>query len=95
MTASAPGDAANLVLKGKACLRWLCFSQLACIVHITSKIRHLTRKRQKRTVKGLAIWISKDKAKEDKYPIEKTDIGGQKIRICLKLFSRIEEDINV
>ena len=82
-------------LRVKAYLPWWCFSQLACIVHITSKIRHLTRKRQKRTVKGLAIWISKDKAKEDKYPIEKTDIGGQKIRICLKLFSRIEEDINV
>jgi hypothetical protein len=55
----------------------------------------LTRKRQKRTVKGLAIWILKDKAKEDKHPIEKTDIGGQKIKICPKLFSRIEEDINV
>ncbi len=79
----------------KPAWRWSCFSQLACIVHIISKIRHLTRNRQKRTVKGSGNLISKDKAKEDKYPIEKTDIGGQKIRICPKLFSRIEEDINV
>ncbi len=59
------------------------FRQLACIVHIISRIRQSDQKPPKKEPqRGLAIWISKDKAKEDKYPTEKTDIGGRNTEVA-------------
>jgi hypothetical protein len=61
MTGNVHGGAGNLDLRVKAYLPWWCFSQLACIVHITNKIHHLTRKSQKRPEMVRAIWILRDK----------------------------------
>ena len=57
MTATDLGAVGILDLKEKACRLWLCFSQLACIVHIISKIRLWKRISQKNPQNGQAVWI--------------------------------------